>query len=139
MSFTIFQNEKTPFQGIKTRSSKNRQTSHFSKAVNPWFWSKNNHFTNLFFLGNIGHKNVFYDILQRKNTFLGYKKKGSKSQKIDIFPWFWTKNGHFSIFFFSAIQHRNMSLTIFQNEKTPFQAMKKEVPKVEKWTFFKEG
>ena len=28
-----------------------------------------------FFLRNIGQENVFYDILKRKNTFLGYKKK----------------------------------------------------------------
>ena len=25
-----------------------------------------------FFLGNIGQENVFYDILERKNDFLGY-------------------------------------------------------------------
>ena len=43
-------------------------------------------FFQLFFLGNIGQENVFYDILQRKNTFLGYKKGRPKSQKIDIFP-----------------------------------------------------
>ena len=42
-----------------------------------------------FFLGNIGHENHFYDILERKNAFLGYKKKRSKSQKINIFlNWF---------------------------------------------------
>ena len=39
-----------------------------------------------FFLGNIGQENVFYDILERENNFLGYKKKkSSKSQEIDIF------------------------------------------------------
>ena len=43
-------------------------------------------FFQLFFLGNIDQENVFYDILERKNTFLGYKKRGSKSRKIDIFP-----------------------------------------------------
>ena len=26
-----------------------------------------------FFLGNIGQENFFYDILERKNAFLGYK------------------------------------------------------------------
>ena len=37
-------------------------------------------------LGNIGQKNVFYDILERKNAFLGYKKtRISKSGIIDIF------------------------------------------------------
>ena len=29
----------------------------------------------LFFLGNIGQENVFYDILERRNAFLGDKKK----------------------------------------------------------------
>ena len=43
-------------------------------------------FFQLFFLGNIGQENVFYDILERKNAFLGYKKRSSKSRKIDIFP-----------------------------------------------------
>ena len=43
-------------------------------------------FVQLFFLGNIGHKNVSYDILQRKNAFLAYKIKKFKSRKIHIFP-----------------------------------------------------
>ena len=42
-------------------------------------------FFQLFFLGNKGQENVFYDILERKNAFLGYKKKSSKSRKIEIF------------------------------------------------------
>ena len=38
-------------------------------------------------LGNIGQKNVFYDILEQKNTFLGYNKtRISKGRNIDIFP-----------------------------------------------------
>ena len=61
-------------------------------------------FFQFFFLGNIGQENVFYVILERKNAFLGYKNKKSKSRKIDIFSkgvnlWFWSKNGHFSNFF----------------------------------------
>ena len=40
----------------------------------------------LFFLGNLGQGNVFYDILERKNAFLGYKNMKSKNRKIDIFP-----------------------------------------------------
>ena len=35
----------------------------------------------LFFLGNIGQENVFYDSLERKNTFLGYKNMKSKKSK----------------------------------------------------------
>ena len=30
---------------------------------------------------NIGQENVFYDILEGKKTFLGYKKKQSKKSK----------------------------------------------------------
>ena len=82
-------------------------------------------FFQLFFLGNIDQENVFYDILERKNTFLGYKKTGSKSRKIDIFPKGLTHNfgkqmAFFPTYFFQAIEARKMSLTIFYNEKTPF-------------------
>ena len=35
----------------------------------------------LFFLGNMGKENVFYDILKRKNAFLGYKNKKFKISK----------------------------------------------------------
>ena len=31
-----------------------------------------------FFLGHTGQENVFYDILERKNAFLGYKNKKLK-------------------------------------------------------------
>ena len=43
-------------------------------------------FFQLFVLGNIGQENVFNDILERKNAFLGYKNKKFKKSKIDIFP-----------------------------------------------------
>ena len=42
-------------------------------------------FFELFFLGNIGQENVFYDVLEQKNPFLGYKNKKFKKSKIDIF------------------------------------------------------
>ena len=32
-------------------------------------------FFKLFFLANISQKNVFYDILEQNNAFLGYKSK----------------------------------------------------------------
>ena len=64
---------------------KNSKYWHYFKGVNPWFWSKNGHFSN-FFLSNISQENVFYDDLERKNAFLGYKNKKFKR----------SKNGHFS-------------------------------------------
>ena len=33
------------------------------------------------FLGNIDQENVFYDMLERKNAFLGYKNKTFKKSK----------------------------------------------------------
>ena len=38
-------------------------------------------FFQVFFLRNIGQENVFYDILERKNAFLGYKDKKFKKSK----------------------------------------------------------
>ena len=47
----------------------------------------------LSFWGNIGQENVFYDILERKNAFLGFKTKKFKNSKNLHFskgvnPWF---------------------------------------------------
>ena len=58
-----------------------------------------------FSLGNVGQENVFYDILERKNACLGYKNEEFKNSKNWDFskgvnPWFWSKNSHYSNFFF---------------------------------------
>ena len=96
---------KNAFLDYKNKKIKKSKNWHFSKGVNPWFWSKNGHFSNFFFLGNIGQENVFYDILERKNAFLGYKNKKIEKSKNWHFskgvkPWFWSKNGNFSNFYF---------------------------------------
>ena len=38
-------------------------------------------FFQLFILSNMAKENVFYDILERKNAFLGYKNKKFKKWK----------------------------------------------------------
>ena len=82
MSFTIFQSETTPFQAIKTGSSRSQKVDIFPKGLTHGFGSKMTIFP-FFFFGNIGQENVFYDILERKNSFLGYKnKKFKKSKKL---------------------------------------------------------
>ena len=43
-------------------------------------------FFEVFFLGNIGQENLFYDILEQKNALLAYKNKKFKE----------SKNWHFS-------------------------------------------
>ena len=77
---------KSAFLGYKNKKFKQQQNWHFSKRVNRWFYSKNDHFSNFFGSANIGQENVYCDILERKNAFLDYKNKTFKK----------LKNGHFS-------------------------------------------
>ena len=72
---------KYAFLNYKNKKFKKSKNEHFSKGVNPWFWSKNGHFSNFFFLGNIGQENVFDDILEEKNAFLSNKNKKFKKSK----------------------------------------------------------
>ena len=65
---------KNAFLGYKNKKFKKSKNWDFCKGVNPWCLSKNGHYS-AFFLGNIGQEYVFYDILERKNAFLGYKNK----------------------------------------------------------------
>ena len=58
---------KNAFLGCKKQDVEMSKNGQFSKGVNPCFWTKNGHFSNVLFLGNI------------KTTSL-------KSQKIVIFP-----------------------------------------------------
>ena len=80
MSFTIFYNGKAPFWAIKTRSSKRRKIDIFQKGLTHGFGPKIAIFPN-FFLGIIRQENVFYDFLERKNAFLGYKNQKFKKSK----------------------------------------------------------
>ena len=80
MSFMIFQNEKTPLQAIKIRSFKSRKIDIFPRGLTNGF-GKKWPFFQLFFLGNIFQENVFYDVLERKNAFLGYENKKFKKSK----------------------------------------------------------
>ena len=97
--------QKNCFLGYKNKKFNKSKNWHFSKGVNPWFWSKNGDFSNFFFLANIGLENVFYDILEKKKSFYAIKnKKFTKSKNWGfskgVEAWFWSKNGHFSNLFF---------------------------------------
>ena len=96
---------KNVFLGFKNQKFKKSKNWQFSKGLSLSVWSKNDHFSNFFFLGNIVQENILYDILERKNAFLGYKNKMfKKSTNWHFFkgvnPRSWSKNGHFSNFFF---------------------------------------
>ena len=97
--------QKNAFLGYKNKKFKKSKNWQFSKGVNPWFWSKNGHFSKFFFLGNIGQENVFYDILERKNALLGNKNKKFKKSKNWHFSkgvnsWFGPKMAFFPSFLF---------------------------------------
>ena len=123
MSLTIFQNGKTPFQAIKTSSLKSPKIDIFPGVFfHPWFSSKNGHFSNFYYLGNIGQKNVFYAIPEQKNAFLGYKNKKLKKSKNRHFrkgvnPWFWSKKCHYSNYhFLSNIGQENVFYDILEQK-----------------------
>ena len=96
---------KNAFLGYKNKKLKKSRSWHFSKGVNPWFWSKNGFFFNFLLLGKKGQENVFYDIMKRKNAFLGNKNKKSKKSKNwhfskGVMPGFASKMAIFPTFLF---------------------------------------
>ena len=101
-------------------------------------------FFQLFFLGNIGQENVFYDILERKNAFLGYKNKKFKRRKIDIFRnglthGFGPKMAIFPTFFFRQYRPGKCLLRYSRTKKRLSRLQNQEVQKVEKLRFFQRG
>ena len=72
------------------------------------------------------------------------KQEVKKGEKIEIFPkalthGFGPKMAIFPIFFFKAIQASKICLKIFQDEKTPFQAIKTRSAKSRKIDIFRKG
>ena len=101
---------------MKTQSSKSRKIDIFPKGLTNGFGPKMAIFPT-FFLGNIGQENVFYDILEQKNAFLGYKNKKLKKSKNwgfskGVNPWFSSKIDHFPIAFFFLQYERKVCFTI---------------------------
>ena len=111
MSFTIFQNEKTLFQAIKTRSLKSRKIDIFPKGL-PMFLVQKRPFFHGF-----GSKMELFPFFLRqyrpgkcllryfrtiKTPFQAIKIRSSECRKIDFYsdgvnPCFWSKKGHFSM------------------------------------------
>ena len=96
----------------------------FPKGLTHGFGSKTAIFPT-FLLANIAEKNVFYDILERKNDFPGYKNQKLKKPKNGDFskgvnPWFWSKNGHFSNYVFRQFRGGKCGLRYSRTKKTTF-------------------
>ena len=144
MSFAIFQNEKTPFQPLKTRSLKSRKIDILPNGLTYGFGPKMAYFPASFFYAIQARKMSFMIFQNEKTPFQAIKTTSPKSRKIDIFPkglthGFDPKMAIFPTFFFQAIQGRKMSFMIFQNEKTPFQAIKTRSSKSRKIDIFPKG
>ena len=98
----------------------------------------------LFYLGNIGQKNVVYDILERKDAFLGYENKKFKKWKNCRFskgvsPWFWFKNGHFSNFLFFRKYSREKCLLQYSRVEKRLSRLKTRSLKRRKIYIFPKG
>ena len=123
MYFYDIPHRKNAFVAYKNKEFKNSKNWHFPKGVNQWFRSKNGQFSNFFLLGNRGQQNVFYDILERTKAFQAYKNKKFKKSKNWNFskgvnPWFWSKNGRFSDFYFLGnIGQENVFYVILEQKK----------------------
>ena len=100
---------KNDFLGCKQGKFEKSKNRDFSKGVSPCFWSQGGHFSNLFSFANIGKENVFYDILERKNDFLGekntkFEKSKNRDSSLGVSPWFWSKISHFPNFFWEYME-----------------------------------
>ena len=120
--------QKNAFQGYKNKKFQKSKNCHFLKALTHGFGPKMAIFPT-FFLGKIGQENVFYDILERKNVFLGYKNKHIKISKKCHFsklvnPRFWFKNGRFLQFLFFGQYRPGQSLLRYSRTKNAFQGYK---------------
>ena len=127
--FTIFQNEKTPLQAIKARSSKSRKIEIFAKGLTHGFGAKLTISPSVVFSQYRAGKCVLRYSRTEKMPFQVIKTTSLKSRKIEIFAkgvthGFGLKFAIFPSFFIQALQGRKMCFTIFQNEETVFQAIK---------------
>ena len=72
---------RNAFLDYKNKKLKKSKNWDSFKGVSAWFWSKIGNFFRFCFLEKISEKNVFYEILERRNAFLDYKNKKFKKSK----------------------------------------------------------
>ena len=84
--FTIFQNEKTPLQGIKTKRSKSPKIVISQQGITLGFGRKKAIFPSFFLRQYRPGKCLLRYSRREKMPFWAIKKRRSRSPKIDIFP-----------------------------------------------------
>ena len=121
MCFRIFQNEKTLFQAIKTRSTKSRKIDIFPKGSTHGFAQKLVIFPSFFFKTIQAWEMCFMIFQNEKTSFQGIKTRSSKSRKIVILSkrlthCFGQKLAIFPYFVFGNISHENMFYYILERK-----------------------
>ena len=78
--------KKETFFGHNNFKLSKSQKSHFSKGVNPCFWSKSVIFFFFLFSVKMRLEIMFKNVVDRKETFFGHKNSIFQSPKNSIFP-----------------------------------------------------
>ena len=83
---------------------------------------------------------MFYDILERKSAFLGYKNSMFKKWKKCDFckgvnSWFWSKIDHFSMIFLGNIGQENVFYDILEWKNASLLYKNKKFKKLKNWDF----
>ena len=128
---------KIAFLGYKNKKFKTSKNGHFSKRVNPWFWSKNCHFSNFFCGGEYKRGQFFLRLYGlQKQEFL--KKLKNRHFSKGVNPRFLCKNGHFSNFFFLGnIGQENVFSDILERQNAFLCYKNKKFKKQKNGHFFK--
>ena len=131
---------KNAFLGQKNKKFKKWKIDIFLKGLTHGFGPRMAICPTIF-LGKIGQENVFYEIVERKNAFLGQKNMKFKKSKNWLFsrrfnPKLWSKNGHFSNFFLGNISQENGFYYILKRKNTFVGYKKKTLKKLKNWHFF---
>ena len=82
---------------------------------------------------------IFY---YEKKPFLGYRNKKFKKSKKWHFSkgvnlWFWSKNGHFSLFFLGTLSQENVFYYILERKNAFLGYKNKKFKKLKNWHFSK--
>ena len=144
MSFTIFQNEKTPFCALKTRSRKSRKIDILPKGLSHGFGPKMVIFSTFLFSQFRPGKCLLRYSRTKKTALYAIKTNSAKNGKIGIFPkglthGFGPKMANFPTFFFKQFRKGKYLAPYSREKKLLFTLLKEEVQKVEKLAFFPRG
>ena len=135
---------KNAFLGYKNEKFKKSKNGHFSKGVNPWFWSKNGHFSTFFSRQYRPGKRLLRYSETKKRLFRLKKREVQKVEKLTFCPkglthGFGPKMAMFETFSFRQYTPGKCLLRSSRRKKRLPRLSKQEFQKVEKTTFFQRG